>query len=176
MMINNKPKQPFPDPDNFRDIRAWAKEVTQHFQRDSVTGLLQKDPLLLQHQVDSQLSRATVDGVLMFDPNRRSPVVSISGVWQGILAGNIGAIEVGIVDVVDGEGTVTFSRELPEQPLVLVTPEAAPEDDTTYSATAYGITTAGFNVSLRIVDTAYGTPVRVASGPVSWMAFIPHNS
>lgn len=171
-MINDKPRKPFPDPDTFQDIRAWAREVTIHFQRESVTGLLQKDPLLLQHQVDSQLSRATVDGLLMFDPTSNAVVVSVGGVWKALMNGNIAAIEGGAVSAVGGVATVVFSTPFASVPSVIATPEMAADNDTTYSVTIDTISETGFTATFRIIDTAYGTPVRPESGNLSWLAFL----
>jgi len=172
MMINNKPKQPFPDPDNFQDIRAWAKEVTQHFQRDSVTGMLQKDPLLLQHQVDSQLSRATVDGVLMLDPTNQAVVVSAGGVWKAIISGNIAAIEGGATNATAGTVDVVFNTPFASIPAVIATPEMVADGNTTYSVNIDTISETGFTATFRIIDTAYGTQVRADSGNFSWLAFL----
>lgn len=174
-MITDKPKRPLPDPDSFKDIRAWAKELTNYFQQERVTGLLQKDPVLLPHQVANQISRATVDGIMMFDPSAQAPVVSIGGIWQLIMSGNISAIRVGVETTTAGSVDVVLDPPMAGQPLVFGFVEAMPEDNEAFVCNAHGITDTGFTLTARIVDTAFSTPVRPLDGcAVYWLAVLPY--
>jgi hypothetical protein len=174
-MITDKPRRPLPDPDAFQDIRAWAKELTNFFQQERVTGLLQKDPVLLPHQMANQISRATIDGIMMFDPSALAPVVSVSGVWQLLLSGNIATIRAGVETTTAGEVEVVLDPPMAGQPLVFGFVEAMPANNEAFVCNAYGITDAGFTLTARIVDTAFSTPVRpLDGGTVYWLAVLPY--
>ena len=50
-----------------------------------IEAAVQPQSVLLRHQVPSQLSRATVNGIIEFDPVTKTPLISIDGVWQPIM-------------------------------------------------------------------------------------------
>lgn len=70
---------PFPSEGDWRD---WANRLYEYLSDPGARDeeILPK-PLLLQHQTKAVLSRASVDGLVMFDPTLQQIVYSSEGAW-----------------------------------------------------------------------------------------------
>lgn len=71
-----------PNPNAYRSLEEWARQFYDYYLAETRVSE-ENDPLpvLLAHQTPNQLYRATVDGVLMYDPATGHPVVSKNGEW-----------------------------------------------------------------------------------------------
>ncbi len=68
-----------------KTLLEWATRMHEFVTDVGVEAAVQPQSVLLRHQVPSQLSRATENGILEFDPVTKTPLISIDGVWQPIM-------------------------------------------------------------------------------------------
>lgn len=169
-MRNNNAKVPLPLPKNFRELRAWAEDLVAYLrQQDSVTGLLRPTPIVLEHRIKSN-AKATVDGILMFNPTTQEVEVSSGGQWLGIINGR--RVVTGTQAVANVGSAVVFATAFSAAPLVFATVAGDFADNEAVIPRVYGVTAAGFSVKTTMVDSAYSTPVRLTAATVSWLAIL----
>lgn len=79
------PKLPVPSPTDFQSLLDWARAMYAYMSTDvPVDGRVYPQAVLLPHQQVNTLSRATQDGLLMYDPSEAKPVISLSNVWVNL--------------------------------------------------------------------------------------------
>lgn len=69
------------------DVRAWAEDITRWLADEGGLKPLKAEPILLLHKTGNE--KATVDGLVMYDPIIGLPVFSKAGAWytfDGVLA------------------------------------------------------------------------------------------
>jgi hypothetical protein len=68
-----------PNPQFAKDWKEWANQMVEYIQD---RGQVVPQAVLLQHQTDSDISKATTDGILMYDPVSQQPVYARNGAWE----------------------------------------------------------------------------------------------
>ena len=63
--------------------QTWATQLNEYLLRQT-EGEIVPEPVLLEHQVTRD-AKATVDGIMMFDPVLGAPVYSAGGAWVPII-------------------------------------------------------------------------------------------
>lgn len=64
----------------FGDMLKWAIALTAYLKRAEASAASSPKTILLEGYTAT--AKATVDGMLMFDPATGSPVISVGGVWK----------------------------------------------------------------------------------------------
>lgn len=76
-----------PNPNQSSDLRAWARQLYDYILSESrVRQDNNPRPILLSHQVAGGLERAAAAGILMYDPVKKSAVISVDGRWEPIMS------------------------------------------------------------------------------------------
>ena len=65
-----------------RNLLEWATRMHEFITDVGVEASVPPQSVLLRHQIPSQLSRATEDGIMEFDPSIEAPVISHGGLWN----------------------------------------------------------------------------------------------
>jgi len=74
-----------PNPSAFRSLNEWASQLYEFFLAQSRVGeRTDPTPVLLAHQTGGE--RAAVNGILIYDPVTKEPLVASVGVWTPITA------------------------------------------------------------------------------------------
>lgn len=75
-----------PNPSAYASWNLWALELTAYLQTTALVDQnAQPQAVMLAHRTRDQLERASVDGIMMYDPVYKSPVFSNNGQWEPVI-------------------------------------------------------------------------------------------
>jgi hypothetical protein len=103
-----------PSPSEFRSLNEWATELYEFFLAQTRAGE-DNDPLpvLLPHRTQGVMERAAVNGILLFDPDYDTPVVSETGAWEPLRNTPQFAISYDTAATTDGATITTGGAKVP---------------------------------------------------------------